>query len=199
MQAVREKVRQQFGERSRSVVAIQAERAIRRLEAFADWQANWALEYEILDTELRFEENHFLLDVDGKTMGLRGRIDRIDRHKRTNALVIWDYKTGVSADPKDHQKKGEWVDFQLPLYYHLLSQHTQYADFLRQGFQLGYIHLPPDVAKTGNKFALWDQATLLSAIDEARQIVRSIWNNEFKKVVPPPKYSEAFAAICGDF
>jgi len=199
VQAVREKVRQQFGERSRSVVAIQAERAIRRLEAFADWQANWALEYEILDTELRFEENHFLLDVDGKTMGLRGRIDRIDRHKRTNALVIWDYKTGVSADPKDHQKKGEWVDFQLPLYYHLLSQHTQYADFLRQGFQLGYIHLPPDVTKTGNKFAPWDHATLLSAIDEARQIVRSIWNNEFKKVVPPPKYSEAFAAICGDF
>jgi len=199
-QALRKKVRQQYGEQPRSVVAIQAERAIKRLEAFAHWQANWALEYEILDTELQFGEGHFSLDVDGKTMGLRGRIDRIDRHRKTNELVIWDYKTGKPEDPdKKHRSKGEWIDFQLPLYHHLLSQHAEYSGFLQKGFRLGYILLPPKATETGKKFAVWDRDMVLSAIDEARQIVRCIWNNEFEKTVPPPKYSEAFAAICGDF
>ena len=199
VQALQDKVRRQYGEQPRSVIAIQAERARRRLETFADWQANWALEYEILDTELQFGGERFSLDVDGKTMGLRGRIDRIDRHKRSNGIVIWDYKTGGTADPKHHRSKGEWVDFQLPLYYHLLSQHTEYSVFLQKEFQLGYILLPPEVAKTGGKFAEWNREMVLSAIDEARKIVRSIWNNEFEKTVPPPKYSEAFAAICNDF
>ena len=204
VQTLREKVRQQYGERPRTVISIQAERAIRRLEAFADWQANWALEHEIVDTELPFTGDHFSLDVDGKRMGLRGRIDRIDRHKTTNELIIWDYKTGNSADPKQHIKNGEWIDFQLPLYYHLLSQHTEYSGFLRQGsqqqgFRLGYILLPPKATQTGGKFADWDRDMVLSAIDEARQIVRCLWNNEFEKTVPPPKYSEAFAAICGEF
>jgi len=199
VQILREKVRQQYGEQPRSVVAIQAERAVKRLEAFADWQADWAREHEILETELRFGENRFSLDADGKTMFLHGRIDRIDRHKTTNELIIWDYKAKNAADPKQHLRNGEWIDFQLPLYYHLLSQHAEYSGFLQKGFQLGYILLPPKAAQTGGKFANWDRNKVLSAIDEARQIVRHIWNNEFEKTVPPPKYSEAFAAICNDF
>jgi RecB family exonuclease len=132
-------------------------------------------------------------------MRLHGRIDRIDRHRRTNELVILDYKTGGSASPKDHIKKGEWVNFQLPLYYHLLGQHAEYSKLLHHGFQLGFIVLPPDVTKTGDDLADWDRPMVLSAIEEARNIVRCIWNNQFEKTVPPPKYSEAFAAICNDF
>ena len=197
-QALREKVREQYGEQPRSVVAIQAEHALARLEAFADWQAHWAAEHEILDTELTFGSDRFSLDVDHDVMGLNGRIDRIDRNKKTNELIIWDYKTGRSADPKNHQRKGEWVDFQLPLYYHLLSQHGEYSGFLRQGFRLGYILLPP-TASTGSKFADWELETVLSAIDVAREIVRRIWKEDFVKTVPPPPFSEAFAAICHDF
>jgi ATP-dependent helicase/DNAse subunit B len=195
--ALREKIHRQYGERPRSVVAIQAERARRRLEAFADWQANRALEYEILDTELHFSSDRFSLDVDGKTMGLKGRIDRIDRHKKTNELIIWDYKTGKADDPnKKHRNKDEWIDFQLPLYHHLLSQHPEYSGLLQKGFRLGYILLPPKATDTGSKFADWNLEMVLSAIDEARTIVRHIWNDSFEKTVPPPQYSEAFAAIC---
>jgi ATP-dependent helicase/DNAse subunit B len=197
---VRELTRQRYGEQPRPVVAIQAERAIKRLEAFADWQANWATEYEILATELAFGEKKFSLDVDGEVVLLHGRIDRIDRNKKTNELLIWDYKTGKSESPKGHLKKGEWVNFQLPLYYHLLGQHGEYAEFLRKGFRLGYIVLPSDVTKTGDRLADdWDRSMVLSAIEEAREIVRCIWRNEFPKAEPPPMYSEAFAAICHDF
>ena len=199
----RELIRQKHGEHPRPVISIQAERAVNRLAAFADWQANWAMEYEILDTELEFKEDRFSLDVEDRIMGLRGRIDRIDRNKRTKELVILDYKTGKFDNPNKHMCKGEWVDFQLPLYYHLLGQHAKYADFLRHAPpknvpRLGYILLPSGT-KTSNVFADWDRPMVLSAIEEARNIVRSIWDNMFDKVSPPPKYSEAFAAICNDF
>ena len=132
-------------------------------------------------------------------MLLHGRIDRIDRNKTTNELIIWDYKTGKSESPKGHLKKGEWVNFQLPLYHHLLGQHAEFAGLLRYGFQLGYIVLPPKTADTGDDLADWDRSMVLSAIEAARDIVRCIWNNQFEKNSPPPKYSEAFAAICNDF
>ena len=191
-------IRQQYGDPPRPVISIQAERAVKRLEAFADWQSRWAANHEILATELKFEENRFSLDVGDKVMGLRGRIDRIDWNRETKELIILDYKTG-SAHPDKHISKGEWVDFQLPLYYHLLGQHAEYAEFLRKGFRLGYIVLPSDVTKTGDVFADWDRPMVLAAIDEARNVVRDIWDNKFDKVSPPPKYSEAFAAICNDF
>jgi len=194
----RELIRKLYSEQPRPVISIQAERAVKRLEKFADWQANWATKHEILATELEFKEDHFSLDVGDKVMGLRGRIDRIDRNRETNELIILDYKTG-SANPNNHISKGEWVDFQLPLYYHLVGQRAEYADSLRKGFRLGYIVLPSDVAKTGAEFADWDRPMVLSAIEEARNIVRDIWDNRFEKVSPPPKYSEAFAAICNDF
>ncbi|MDR0327069.1 MAG: PD-(D/E)XK nuclease family protein [Planctomycetaceae bacterium] len=197
---VRRRTRQQYGDQPRPVIAIQVERAVKRLESFAQWQADWAVEHEILATELQFSGDHFSLDVDNDVMLLHGRIDRIDRHKKTNELVIFDYKTGKWESPKGHLKKGEWVNFQLPLYYHLLGQHAEYSSLLKKGFRLGYIVLPADTSKTGGVLADdWDSGLLRSAIEEARNIVRSIWNNEFEKVSPPPPYSEAFAAICNDF
>jgi RecB family exonuclease len=150
-----------------------------------------------LETELQFRENCFSLDVDGNAMILHGTIDRIDWDKENKELIILDYKTGKGADPKEHLQKGEWVDFQLPLYYHLLGQHEEYAERLRHGYQLGYIVLP-SATKPGAKLAKWDRP-VESAIEDARQIVRCIWNNEFDKTAPPPKHSEAFAAICNDF
>jgi len=194
----RELIRKQYGDQPRAVIPIQTERAIKRLEAFADWQANWAGTHEILETELKFIEDRFTLDVDGKVMILRGTIDRIDWDKKTKELVILDYKTGNKDDPKQHIQKGEWVDFQLPLYYHLLGQHAEYAERLRRGYQLGYIVLPSNSAKTGERLAEWEQP-VSTAIEDARKIVRCIWNNEFDKTDPPPKYSEALAAICNDF
>jgi RecB family exonuclease len=196
---VRELTHHRYGPSPRPVVAIQAERAVKRLEAFAGWQANWAKEHEILTTELQFQGDQFSLDVDNDIMLLHGRIDRIDRNKKTNSLVIWDYKTGKSETPKGHLWKGEWINFQLPLYYHLLEQHTAYSDFLHYGFQLGYIVLPSDTTKTGDVLAHWDRPIILSAVEEAREIVRRIWKNEFPKTTPPPKHSEAFATICNDF
>ena len=204
VQTVRTFAQKKYGDHPRPVVAIQTERAIKRLEAFANWQANWAREYEIAATELQFNDERFSLDVDGDTMQIRGRIDRIDRHRKTNELIIWDYKTGRKTIPGEHIKNGEWVDFQLPLYYHLLSQHAEFGHYLRQfqspsAWQLGYILLPPDVSKTGKSLAEWDRAMVLSAIDEARCIVRSIWKSKFDKASIPPKYSDEFSVICHDF
>ncbi len=194
-----------FGNHPRSAVAIQIERARKRLEAFSVWQADWRKKgWRIRDTEFSFHENsaggRVFLDVDGVELFLRGRIDRIDVHEETGEIYVLDYKTSDAAvDPlKSYQKKNaegilRWVDFQLPLY-HYIMQRAERPDKI----SLGHIALPKDVTKTGLKPAGWTQAEIDEAVEDARGIVRQIRLGHFEKVDPPPPYSEAFAAICLD-
>ncbi len=193
-------VQKLYGNSPRPVVQIQAEQARLRLRAFAGWQADWAAKGNVIqETEIAFDEKAFggkiFLDVDGRKMFLRGRIDRIDFNPERGEYTVFDYKTSDTAlEPKKkHLKKGEWVDFQLPLYRYILEQ-AGYPSTIN----LGYIALPKDVDKTGALLADWTLEELDGAEDEAREIVRKIWNNEFPKTDPPPPYSEKFAVICLD-
>lgn len=202
---LRETSRDRFGSRPKPAVSIQVERALERLKAFAFWQAQWRSRgYRILHSEFSFDERdsngRIFLEVDGDKMFLRGRIDRIDEHEESGELVVLDYKTSDSAaEPeKTHRRKDpegvvQWTDFQLPLYHHILRR----AGY-REPISLGYVTLPKDVAKTDIRLAGWDDATLRTAIDQAAEIVRRIWSDDFTMVVPPPKFSELYAAICLD-
>ncbi len=194
-----------YGERPRPAVAIQLERALKRLEAFATWQAAWRNQgWQIRDTEYAFNEHSasggIFLDVDGREMFLRGRMDRIDVHEKTGELYVLDYKTAdTAADPmKTYRKRDldgnfQWVDFQLPLYHYILSRAERSERIL-----LGHVALPKDVTLTGLKQARWTREDIDEAVEEAKEIVRRIRYGDFPKVEPPPRYSEAFAAICLD-
>jgi RecB family exonuclease len=56
--------------------------------------------------------------ADGRTVALRGRIDRVDRAPDGSRLVVLDYKTGASSPysvlTKDPVKRGQLL--QLPIY-----------------------------------------------------------------------------------
>jgi ATP-dependent helicase/DNAse subunit B len=98
-------------------VRLQLEQAKLRLKAFADWQA----EHRRQGWRLRFHEvevNRDLALQSGKSLTIRGQIDRIDYHADRDEWLIIDYKTGDSAmGPEEvHLSSGEWVDLQLPLY-----------------------------------------------------------------------------------
>ena len=97
--------------RARIVSAVDTESASRR----AGWQT--------LYTEKNIQ--NVPRTIQGKTLILHGRIDRIDRNTRTGAWRIIDYKTASSgADPNGvHYSKNAWKDFQLPLY-RLLVRHA---------------------------------------------------------------------------
>ncbi|MDR0704840.1 MAG: PD-(D/E)XK nuclease family protein [Planctomycetaceae bacterium] len=199
--ALKNYVAKKYGEQPRPVIAIQTERALKRLEAFAGWQAKWAAGgHSICETELNFRDDSVFLNIDGQKISLHGRIDRIDREEKTGRLIVLDYKTSDSAaEPeKTHRKKntdGEflWIDFQLPLYHYILRQ-SGYSEEIA----LGYILLPKDVTKTEAKLAPWSSGDIQRAVTQAENIARHILNNDFKMADSPPRYSEAFAAICLD-
>jgi ATP-dependent helicase/nuclease subunit B len=122
---VRKIVEQAFDEASSSTldddplpaVKLQLEQARLRLKVFAEWQA----EHRREGWRLRFHEVEVSRDLkleSGRTLTIRGQIDRIDYHADRNEWLIIDYKTGDSAlGPEEvHLSSGEWVDLQLPLY-----------------------------------------------------------------------------------
>ena len=58
------------------------------------------------------------MPLNGETLFLQGKIDRVDRHASTDALTIWDYKTGKagSYDESDPLQKGKTLQWALYAY-----------------------------------------------------------------------------------
>ena len=165
-------------------VPIQIEQLKARLRAFATFQAEHAKQWRILHAEYEPKEP-VLLDVDGKTIRLKGRIDRIDQHRETQWYLILDYKvtdTDNTKPEQSHHKKvgGQrvWIDLQLPLYRRLAGHVIK-----DRNVSLGYILLPKKTESTGLREATWTEEDLAEAEETARDVVRRIWREEFW----PPK------------
>ena len=188
----------QFGGNPLASVRVQLEQLRLRLDAFADKQAEraaagWSI--ESTEGEPR-EHTDAVLDVDGDQIILRGRIDRIDIHRETGQRAILDYKSSDAprTPEKAHQRAGQWIDLQLPLYRHLAR-----SQGITGPLQLGYIQLPKDVDKVEFCMAQWTEDELAAADEVARNVVRLIWEQEFwPPTHPAPDFYEEFAAICQD-
>ena len=190
-------VLRQYGPRPLAAVRVQVEQLRLRLDRFAQWQADWAKEgWRIEHVEKEAPADRAALLVDGRPMGLRGRIDRIDRNHRDGHYVLFDYKTSDTAKTPDavHRKKDGWIDLQLPLYQHLAD-----ALDIDGPMRVGYVVLPKDVSQTGPLLADWNEADFQSAWEVAQYVVRQVRAENFgPKKEPPPAFSEEFAAICQD-
>jgi len=168
--------RRRFGERPPAAVRIQKEMLRYRLQLMAGRQAErrrsgWRIE-RVEWSPGEDDAAGASIDVDGDPMGLRGKIDRIDRHEDGRAAII-DYKTG-SIPSKGSLKKapgdpGKWKSLQLPLYRHL----ARGLD-LPAPVEVGYAMLPAKEAEDAWHFALWDEEALRSADKAAREVVRRI-------------------------
>jgi hypothetical protein len=191
------RVQQLFGPQPRAAVQIQVEQLRLRLHAFAQWQAGRRLQgWRIEHAELSFQKQPANLMVDDEPMQLTGRIDRIDFCESTGAWQILDYKTGDAGDGPDktHRQRDTWIDLQLPLYRHLVRTLK-----LSGPVQLGYILLPKKPENVGLAEVDWSESLLASADEKAFQVVRQVRDQQFwPPTEPPPKYSEALAAICMD-
>ena len=187
----------------RPAVRLQIEQARRRLGAFAAHQAQlvrdgWRILYAEDDREERLEAPFV---VDDLPIALSGRIDRIDLHEPTKTLRILDYKTADSgkSPEKTHRSKDDWIDLQLPLYRHL-SRAVPLAASSTAKIALGYFNLPKQLDQTTVVAAEWDETTLETADEKARQVIRGLRNSEFWPPVysPLPDYCEDLSAICLD-
>jgi len=169
---VENSVKQLYGRRPPITVDLQVQSAVQRLKAFAhvhveDFKSGW---------EIIAVEKKLVINLD--EMEIRGKIDRIDRHKDGRIRVL-DYKTydkvklpeavhlrsprsedlrpyvAVTVTSKD-KKGGEkvrerhWSDLQLPLYVKFIEE-----EFGREaGISAGYVLLTKAV--TDVSIQLWD-------------------------------------------
>jgi len=126
---------------------------------------------------------------------VRGRIDRVDRHRDTGRIRILDYKTSEAADTpqKRHlapvaeetrpyalvevgEKERRWIDLQLPLY--ILMAGSQFGP--EAEISAGYFTLPAETDDTGVQ--IWDELSetqLQAALQCANGVVDDIRTHRF--------------------
>jgi ATP-dependent helicase/nuclease subunit B len=161
--ALARRARAKFGAAPGLPIVLQVESARQRLARAAELEAaERAAGWRTVAAE-----REFLLDVGG--LGVRGKIDRIDRHERTGAVRVLDYKTSDQPvapaaahlrAPRREEIPREWAvaaggdapriwsDLQLPLYERALA-----AEF-GGGVACGYFNLPRAIGESG--VAMWD-------------------------------------------
>jgi len=182
-------VRARFGRHPGLPVRVGLHTAVQRLRAGARVQARLAAEgWEMMSSETLGE-----ITLSGVTV--RGKIDRIDRHRSTGKIRIIDYKSSDRGDPPDvtHLKpaRGEcddyvrvgvagkpyrWVDLQLPLYT-LLAAEALEGEAVPE---LAYFNLPKAVGATD--VYVWDdfnEELRKSAIECAGQVAGRITRHVF--------------------
>ena len=187
-----------FGSHRTAPVNVQVMQLSRRLDAFANWQADWAGRgWTIEHVEVALKGDDLRLQVAERSIAVRGRIDRIDRHAGRNEWIIFDYKSGdAGTSPMEtHQRRGEWVDLQLPLYRRGARSLGVHGDV-----RLGYILLPKDTTRVGHELATWTEEELQQADEVAHEVARRILDGEFW---PPAELTSGvgfaeYAAICQD-
>lgn len=158
---------QRFGTELTLPLIVQLESARQRLSRAADVQAQARAEgWVIVAVERKFE-----IEVGGLVVS--GKIDRIDRHERTGAVRVLDYKTSdqpvqpgeahlrparreeTARDfarwASDGERGQVWCDLQLPLYLRAIA-----AEFPGPA-ECGYFNLPK--AATETAIARWEGYT----------------------------------------
>ncbi|MFC1925154.1 RecB family exonuclease [Chloroflexota bacterium] len=184
-------IKERLGSSPPVQVEAQIESARQRLRRAAEVQVALVREgWEIIGRERMIEGV-----IEG--MSVRGKIDRIDRHRQTGRIRVLDYKTSEKAlDPeeahlgplsKDREypeyssidisgRQRRWKDLQLPLYILLLSHNQE----LQGPFEPGYFNLPRSINDTG--VVLWKDfsAELLESAERcARGVASDIRNLRF--------------------
>lgn len=174
-----------YGEHVETAVAIQIRQAERRLEFVAAEQAarigkGWLIHW----TEKSVSESDGAgVTVDGKTMGLRGRFDRVDFHPDSGQWAILDYKTHGHKPEKKHLKRDrdsvemKWIDLQLPLY--RLMVKPLGIDVPPQDVQLGYFNVSDKADETKINLAEFSEPMMDQAMEVIEDCVRRIFNCEF--------------------
>lgn len=184
---------EQLGSQRRPTVNVQIEQLRLRLQAFARWQAARTLAgWEIRNVEQKVEKP---IQAGTHTMLVQGRIDRIDFHPERQEWMVFDYKSGDAGDSpqKTHQRSGEWIDLQLPLY----RQLAQTVATIDSPPLVGYILLPKDASAVGDAVPQWGLDDWNSANEKIVHVITSICEQVYW---PPnydrPSFDEHLAAIC---
>ncbi len=165
------RVRKQFGRQEYPAIRIQIEALRERLKYFSQWQAGRNRDgWSIVAVEKEISEDDFKLDIPSGTMGIKGKIDRIDHHKAKNVYAIIDYKTGERGKELDNVfEKDKWLDMQIPLYLH--AARTFYPD---AEYDFLYLNLSAESARTIVTPAAHLLASVDAGITQAQEVAEKV-------------------------
>ncbi len=178
-----------FGRELTLPLVVQVESARQRLARAAEAQAGLRAEgWVTVAVEKKFE-------VALAGLAVRGKIDRVDRHERTGAVRVLDYKTSDTAVAPDEahlrgigreetppawlvaESRGKaraWQDLQLPLYRHALA-----AEFGAE-VACAYFNLPKAAGGTGlTPWENYSPELQSSALGAAEAVCTAIRAGEF--------------------
>jgi hypothetical protein len=174
--------RERIADPARSAVLVQLEQARVRLDAWAAVQAHQrALGWRLVAAEVDLLPATCRIEVAEGTIGLSGRIDRIDYHEQEQRWRLLDYKTGDTGHPpeKDHRRgrsKDEkiWVRLQLPLYRHFAHQLEIDGRQVSSEAEVGFFLLPAKPAQTRVEIARWHEDDFGQAYQRTCEAVSGI-------------------------
>lgn len=189
-------ITRRMGTKLRPAVRLQRLALEERLEAFAEHQAKRTREGWLIDTQRVERDFEATVQVDASPFTITGRIDRVDRHADTGEVFVLDYKTSDTArKPRQaHQRKGEWVDLQLPIYASL-------AEPLNLGSRVrtGFMNLPRKPNEVGLAPADWSDDELAQAIEARDEVIRAVRDElRFWPPAEPPAWPDEFSGLCAD-
>jgi RecB family exonuclease len=174
-----------FGPATSRAVTLQIEQAKRRLAMVAVRQAEWVAEgWHIHQVEATVSDTlGAKITVDDQSIGLRGRLDRIDYHPATGRWTILDYKTHGHTPETQHLKRRgngrfEWIDLQLPLYRRMIP--FLGLDVDPNDVQLGYFNISGKEEETKINIAEFTPDQLAEADNLIIECARRILAGNFE-------------------
>ena len=190
----------------RAAVLVQVEQARARLEIWATQQTTLRFQgWKIMATEIALDPEHCRLTVPEGSIGVSGRIDRIDRNEKTGEWRILDYKTSEQgpSPEKDHGRRPgrdtEWKKLQLPLYRHFASTLVLEGVQLPTDPEVGFFNLPGTTSARSVQIAAWTDDDFDDAISRAHEIASEILSPQERilEVLTPP-WDRALAGVVID-
>jgi hypothetical protein len=131
-----------FGDHGHPTIDLQYYHLLERFAVLADWQAEQVNNgWKVLHSEHTIDAKLVRLEGEWGSVGLSGRIDRIDYNRALNRYRIIDFKSAnnaVNAQRIFHQ--DTWIDLQMPLYGFALRELTKESDV-----EYVYMNLSADV------------------------------------------------------
>lgn len=198
--------RKKLAQSPRAAVLVQVEQARARLEIWATQQATLRFQgWKIMATEIALDPALCRLNVPEGSIGVSGRIDRIDCHEKTGEWRILDYKTSEQgpSPEKDHGrrpgKETEWKKLQLPLYRHFANTLVLEGRQLPEDLEVGFFNLPGTTSVRSVQIAEWTDEDYEDAVERAHEIASEILSPEDRtlEVLPPP-WDRALAGVVID-
>jgi CRISPR/Cas system-associated exonuclease Cas4 (RecB family) len=193
-----------YGDNVAMAVKLQVKQAEKRLQVVAKVQAEriaqgWqihAAEASVNETPTKAADGRVLpgaiLEVDGGSMGIRGRFDRIDYHPDTGRWAILDYKTHGHKPEKKHLKKSDngdqWIDLQLPLYRMMIP--FLGIDAPPSEVELGYFNISEKEEETKINIANFTDEQMDAADEVIHEIIRNIHAGKFDPTEDRVQYDD---------